>query len=96
MPGYQNLCKAYTGYHGTSEIEHSLSTCTVDNPLAKVSGISLRIGGQIIPYLSPFLFVKEKEFPEDLRECLFGKDVTLEKAMIALDKNNDGEVYILD
>ena len=29
------MCKVYTGYHGTSEIEHGLCACTVDNPLAK-------------------------------------------------------------
>ena len=29
------MCKVYTGYHGTSEIEHGLCTCTVGNPLAK-------------------------------------------------------------
>ena len=29
------MCKVYTGYCGTSEIEHGLCACTVDNPLAK-------------------------------------------------------------
>ena len=29
------MCKVYTGYCGTSEIEHRLCACTVDNPLAK-------------------------------------------------------------
>ena len=28
------MCKVYTGYCGTSEIEHGLCACTVDNPLA--------------------------------------------------------------
>ena len=28
------MCKVYTGYCGTSEIEHGLCTCTVDNPRA--------------------------------------------------------------
>ena len=32
---YSVLCKVYTGYCGTSEIEHGLCACTVDNPLAK-------------------------------------------------------------
>ena len=36
------MCKAYTGYHGTSEIEHGLCACTVDNPIAKARGLSLR------------------------------------------------------
>ena len=29
------MCKVYIVYHGTSEIEHGLCVCTVDNPLAK-------------------------------------------------------------
>ena len=29
---YSVLCKIYTGYHGTSGIEHGLCACTVDNP----------------------------------------------------------------
>ena len=33
------MCKVHTGYCGTSEIEHSLCACTVDNPLAKARGI---------------------------------------------------------
>ena len=40
------MCKVYTGYHGTSEIEHGLCACTVDNPLAKARGLSLRTGEQ--------------------------------------------------
>ena len=46
------LCKVYTGYHGTSEIEHGLCACTVDNPLAKARGLSLRTGAQTMLYLS--------------------------------------------
>ena len=34
------MCKVYTGYCGTSEIEHGLCACTVDNPLAKARGLS--------------------------------------------------------
>ena len=26
------MCKVYTDYHGTSEKEHGLCACTVDNP----------------------------------------------------------------
>ena len=44
--------KVYTGYHGTSEIEHGLCACTVDNPLAKALGLSLRTGAQTMLYLS--------------------------------------------
>ena len=32
---YSVMCKVYTGYCGTSEIEHGLCACSVDNPLAK-------------------------------------------------------------
>ena len=35
------MCKVYTGYHGTNEIEHGLCACTVNNPLAKARGLSL-------------------------------------------------------
>ena len=43
---YSVLCKVYTGYCGTSEIEHVLCACTIDNPLAKAPGLSLRTGAQ--------------------------------------------------
>ena len=46
------MCKVYTGYCGTSEIEHGLCTCTVDNPLAKARGLSLRTGAKTMLYLS--------------------------------------------
>ena len=46
------MCKVYTGYCGTSEIEHGLCACTVDNPLAKARGLSLRTGAQALLYLS--------------------------------------------
>ena len=49
---YSVLCKVYTEYHGTNEIEHGLCACTVDNPLAKARGLSLRTGAQTILYLS--------------------------------------------
>ena len=39
------------GYCGTSEIEHGLCACTVDNPLAKARGLSLRTGAQPMLYL---------------------------------------------
>ena len=47
------MCKVYTGYHGTSEIEHGLCACTIDNPRAKARGLSLRTGAQNMLYLSP-------------------------------------------
>ena len=46
------MSKVYTGYHDTSEIEHGLSACTVDNPLAKARGLSLSTRAQTMPYLS--------------------------------------------
>ena len=51
------MCKVYTGYCGTSEIEHSLCACTVDNPLAKGRGLSLRTGAQTMLYL-PLVILK--------------------------------------
>ena len=33
---YSVMCKVYTGYCGTSEIEHGLCACTVDNPSLKL------------------------------------------------------------
>ena len=49
---YSVICKVYTGYHGKSQIEHGLCACTVDNPLAKARGLSLRTGTQNMRYLS--------------------------------------------
>ena len=49
------MCKVYTGYYGTSRIEHGLCACTVDNPLAKARGLSLRTGAQTMLYLSLIL-----------------------------------------
>ena len=49
---YSVMCKVFTGYCGTSEIEHGLCACTVDNPLAKARGSSLRTGAQTMLYLS--------------------------------------------
>ena len=46
------MCKVYTGYCCTSEIEHGLCACTVDNPLAKARVLSLRTGAQTMLYLS--------------------------------------------
>ena len=46
------MCKEYTRYCGTSEIELGLCNCTVDNPLAKARGLSLRTGALTMFYLS--------------------------------------------
>ena len=62
---YSVLCKIYTGYHGTSEIEHGLCACTVDNPLAKARGLSLRTGAQTMLCLSHDL--NSNKMPEQQR-----------------------------
>ena len=49
---YSVMCKVYTGYLGISQIEHGLCACTVDNPIAKARGLSLRTGAQTMLYLS--------------------------------------------
>ena len=49
------MCKVYSSYCGTSEIEHGLCACTVNNPLAKARGLSLRTGAQTMLYLSHVL-----------------------------------------
>ena len=49
---YLLLRKVYTGYCDTSEIEHGQCASTVDNPLAKARGLSVRTGAQTLLYLS--------------------------------------------
>ena len=59
---YSVICKVYTGYCGTTEIEHGLCAYTVNNPLAKARGLSLRTGAQTMLYLShdhPFCRVQK-------------------------------------
>ena len=56
------MCKVYTGYCGTSEIEHGLCACTVDNPLAKARGLSLLTGAQTMLYLS---IVRQERYISD-------------------------------
>ena len=56
------MCKVYTGYCGTSEIEHGLCACTVDNPLAKARGLSLRTGAQPMLYLPLVSSMHRKRF----------------------------------
>ena len=45
------MCKVYTGYNGTSKIEHGSFAFTVDNPLAKACGLLLCTGAQTMPYI---------------------------------------------
>ena len=59
---YSVMCKVYTGYCGTSEIENGLCACTVDNPLAKARGLSLRTGAQTMLYLSHVFLSKSKTY----------------------------------
>ena len=48
---YPVTCNVYTGYHGTSEMKHGLSTCTVDSTLTKAADY-LRKGAKNMLYLS--------------------------------------------
>ena len=63
------MCKVYTGYHGASEIEHGLCACTVDDPLAKARGISLRTGTQTMFYLSHVPMLHEFRHDFDILIC---------------------------
>ena len=77
---YSVRCNVYTDYCGTSEIEHGLCACTVDNPLAKARGLSLRTGAQTMLYLSlrsfhSFLFQEYKEY-NTLWNCSHAKLVS--------------------
>ena len=65
------MCKVYTGYHGTSEIEYGLCACTVDNPLAKARGLFLRTGAQTKLYLSLMLQLN-KVNASDTKAPVFG------------------------
>ena len=49
---YSVMSKVYIGHHDISETEPGLCACTVDNPLAKAWGLSLRTGAQTMFYLS--------------------------------------------
>ena len=74
------MCKVYTGYCGTSEIEHELCACTVDNPLAKARGLSLRTGAQTILYLSLVLVLGKllwRKFPNIFFFQLHSQNLTL-------------------
>ena len=53
---YTIVCKVNTGYRSTSEIDHGLCTCTVDNPLAKAWRLSLLTEAQTMLYLSHIQF----------------------------------------
>ena len=64
------MCKVYTGYCGTSEIEHGLCACTVDNPLAKSRGLSFRTGAQTMLYLSLVpQFTDTQSLARDTQQC---------------------------
>ena len=54
------MYKVYTGYCGTSEIEHGLCACAVDNPLAKARGLS----HPYVSYKQSFV-IRLKEATED-------------------------------
>ena len=62
------MCKVYTGYCGTSEMEHGLCTRTVDNPIAKVRGLSLRTGAQTMLYLSLIVTLLDQDSSADVAQ----------------------------
>ena len=49
---YPETCMVYTRCHGTSELEHGLTPCTVDNPLAKARGLYICTDTQTLLYLA--------------------------------------------
>ena len=52
------MCKVYTGYRSTSEIEHGLCACTVDNPLALTCSSNwLRFVVIMLPYYLGLIIV---------------------------------------
>ena len=65
-PRYSVMRNVYTGYRGTSEIEHGSCACTVDYPLAKARGLSLRSGAQTMHYLSHIIW---GHFSSNLYHC---------------------------
>ena len=68
------MCKVYTGYCGTREIEHGLYACKVDNPLAKTRGLSLCTGAQTMLYLSLVVLVVVFFFISIV--CIIGIQIT--------------------
>ena len=50
VPPYPNLWHEIP--HNIQGLEHGLSACTVDNPLARACGLSLHTGRQSMLYLS--------------------------------------------
>ena len=58
------MCKVYTGYNGTSEIEHGLCACT-----AKARGLSLRTGARSISHM----FTPVYAYTDVLRLGIIGK-----------------------
>ena len=64
---YSVMCKVYTGYCGTGEIEHGLCACTIDNPLAKARELSPRTGAQTMLYLPLVNFSSARYNLEKLR-----------------------------
>ena len=77
---YFVLCKVYTEYHGTSEIQHGLWACTVDNPLAKARGLSLRTGAQTMLYLSLICFPRKSQMLSsfDKKAKKYGRNIPIQ------------------
>ena len=86
------MCKVYTGYCGTSEIEHGLCACTIDNPLAKARGLSLRTDAQTMLYLSLVEYVNVERLPEDGNRHKRSSTILLPDTMKLRFKIEAGEV----
>ena len=86
---YSVMCKVYTSYCGTSEIEHGLCACTVDNPLAKARGLSLRTGAQPMLYLplnARIILTQmlSKSIQRLLRHCLIVSQIEIGRLLLFL------------
>ena len=79
------MCKVYARYHGTSEIEHGLCPCIVDNPLAKARGLSLRTGAQTMLYLSLVFQSPSQIFHRFAKTKLLGNSRFFSKLFFACD-----------
>ena len=83
IPNLSVMCKVYTGYCGTSEIEHGLCAYTVDNPLAKARGLSLRTGAKTMLYLSQVTWLSRHD-----HSCYRGRKATTQQ------RTQRGDVFI--
>ena len=62
------MCKVYTGDYGTSEIEHGLCACAVDNPLAKARDY-LSIQARTMLFILSHIVYRSNFIKGDLDNC---------------------------